>query len=187
MAPDDISQESREGLQRPRVDRTWLVDVIIPPSTRRQGGVGGATGSVRHSENIERITDYEEPIEFPKGSGTTYDPMPLEIPTITQDSSPKIQNNTIKVTHLTRRFGKWFEKHDGLVGNLVIIKLIMPDHRRKEDILFEQTLMINKSSFDRPTAQFEVSSFLNQLENTLTRRVNRDLFPNIPKRRTIIQ
>lgn len=184
--PREMSENTTQNLHRDKVDRVWLLDVGVPPTTRRRYTIGGSLGSRDFGENIERITNYQQEIEFPEGSGNIYSPVAFQMPDIDQDSGPTVQQFNITLTHVSRKFAKWLNEHEGLNDQLIEARLVSPHFLNSGDEIMLQHFVIETSSFNNQTATFKIKSFLNQFNLKLTRKVTRTVFPHIPRARTII-
>ena len=184
---EEISYEANEAINQDRTPRAWLLELQLKPEVRRRLTIGGQTASKRYIDAYEHLTDWEEPLYYPKSDPVEYHPMPIEMPDFHLESSDKVQTNEITVSFISSKFAQWLDEQDGLVGHYINALLVVPGYMREEDVLHRQLLRIKKSSTNGKTARFEVTTSLDQFDKTITRLITRDQFPHIPQRRTIIQ
>lgn len=165
----DWSQDVNDAMQQSRTDRAWLFEVPIPDGS------------------VKRVTDWTDSIEYPEGSGNTFEPTVLNVPSFKQDDKQQLPTMEVEVGNIDKRIQTELKNNDGLVDTDVRVIAINPPNNQSGDEVIDQKFRVKNSGFNQKILRFNLTSFLDQLNTRLTRTIDHTTFPNIPKTRVLVR
>lgn len=135
-----------------------------------------------------RATEWTAPVEFPSGSGNTYQPWPLSVESVPIDQSSEVERTRIAFSNVSLQMRTILRENDGLQDENVRVRKVNPDFLGGEnDVFFDVTYQVENASWQGQDATLDLRSPFDRADQPLTNTITRERFPGIPNSRALIR